>query len=377
MLSSEMMRRLREQEAYYRHYVDEEQAYDPKMYRRLIRLTSAFHTMLRYNENFDDDYAENFIRLAADAESRLIERKDPKTLRIPIWGEGIIPDRMRGREGYESADPADFKPFIIPSLIDDGERHPAIIVIAGGMRSTTENYEYCKFFNSIGMQAFQLGNRVELGHTGAAVPNAALDLQRAIRFIRYHADEYQVDPEHIFAVGSSLGGVTIVQYIEDTVHDKTPDDMDAAYTHDEIDLADDSICGMIGIYTSSYPFSKRPEGVNYAAYPLVFAALGGRDWAFKYQMMFFNELVQNDVKVEIHVFDGAVHGFGLGDNVIAPTGIGEKIESVAFWPELARLWVARVIDGKAGMTAAREKVTPDSALMKDCLEPSWPGYPGD
>jgi acetyl esterase/lipase len=37
-------------------------------------------------------------------------------------------------------------------------------------------------------------------------PAAVDDAQRAVRFIRYHADDYLIDPDHIGAIGGSSGG---------------------------------------------------------------------------------------------------------------------------------------------------------------------------
>jgi len=38
------------------------------------------------------------------------------------------------------------------------------------------------------------------------VPDAVSDLRRAIRFIRHHAADYQIDPEHLGICGASAGG---------------------------------------------------------------------------------------------------------------------------------------------------------------------------
>jgi acetyl esterase/lipase len=38
------------------------------------------------------------------------------------------------------------------------------------------------------------------------VPDAVSDLRRAIRFIRYHAADYHIDPEHLGICGASAGG---------------------------------------------------------------------------------------------------------------------------------------------------------------------------
>lgn len=39
-----------------------------------------------------------------------------------------------------------------------------------------------------------------------AIPDAEDDIRRSIRFIRYHAKEYEIDPDHIGITGSSSGG---------------------------------------------------------------------------------------------------------------------------------------------------------------------------
>lgn len=38
------------------------------------------------------------------------------------------------------------------------------------------------------------------------VPDAVADLKRAVRFIRYHAADYKIDPEHLGVCGASAGG---------------------------------------------------------------------------------------------------------------------------------------------------------------------------
>jgi len=37
-------------------------------------------------------------------------------------------------------------------------------------------------------------------------PDPIEDLQRAVRFVRFHADDFEIDPEHIGAMGGSSGG---------------------------------------------------------------------------------------------------------------------------------------------------------------------------
>jgi|TARA_B100000959_G_scaffold82524_1_gene87774 acetyl esterase/lipase len=41
------------------------------------------------------------------------------------------------------------------------------------------------------------------------ISEAVLDVQRAVRYVRYHADDYGIEPNHIGAVGGSSGGYLV------------------------------------------------------------------------------------------------------------------------------------------------------------------------
>lgn len=52
---------------------------------------------------------------------------------------------------------------------------------------------------------------VEYRHSGiAAFPAPVIDARNAVRFLRSHADEYQIDPDRMILAGSSSGGHTAV-----------------------------------------------------------------------------------------------------------------------------------------------------------------------
>lgn len=381
MLTESMRARVRDTLCRFWHYTDEEKAYAPKEIASVLRTMDALNYIGRFHEAYDDDFALEVMELLNQREKLLIRLEDPAALRIPLWQGNNIPDLVQGVNYPGSPDGEDFRPFIIPWLQKDEQDHPAMIVISGGQRvNRSEGGSYCRYFQSIGFQVFQLGHRIEWGHKGTAVPNAALDLQRAIRFIRCRAAQYHVEADHIFAIGSSLGGVTIVHMLEELPHSGTPGKCDKNYRPDDTDLCSDRLNGMLGIYTSSYPRSPRREGIDYSVYPPVFAVMGGSDIAVDYQLAFYNELVQHGVSAEIHLFNGAVHGFGIGDSVCAPSGFHEKIDSVSVWPELARIWTERVCSGRA--LVGRQPFTTlktsgkNSEAIQQLLYPSWPGFPG-
>ncbi|HUS02315.1 MAG TPA: alpha/beta hydrolase [Chitinophagaceae bacterium] len=57
------------------------------------------------------------------------------------------------------------------------------------------------------------------------IPDALADIQRAVRFIRYHAKDYQVDPDKIGVTGSSAGGhLSLLCGLMDTPPDENAGD---------------------------------------------------------------------------------------------------------------------------------------------------------
>lgn len=381
MISDAELKRIDEYLFSFRHYIDEEKAYQSPQIVRMMKDLEALTYVGRFSHDFDDDFAEKIIAEMRALEEELIPIYDPTSIRTFLWRENEMPDLLKNINWPGSWDGPDFQPFIIPSLIEDGNKHPSIIVISGGARSNhVEGYNYCKFFNSVGFNAFQLGNRTEIGHTGVAVPNSSLDLQRAIRYIRFNAHTLGCDPDHIFAIGSSLGGATIVQFIENLPHDTTPTKMDPSYVSDEIDEVDDKLSGMLGVYTSSYPRSIRRLGIEYKYYPPVFVTLCGRDYTLAYQFAFYNELIQKGVNVEVHIFNGAVHGCGLGDNERNPNGCGEEVESIKMWPKLATIWMNRVVDGSIAYPSVLLPREQQRGIhdfrMEDVYWENWAGHQG-
>lgn len=80
-----------------------------------------------------------------------------------------------------------------------------VIICPGGAyvgRAPHEGKGYAEFFNSIGIDAFVLEYRV----SPHRFPLELLDARRAIRWVRFHAKEYGIDPNKIAIMGSSAGG---------------------------------------------------------------------------------------------------------------------------------------------------------------------------
>ena len=95
--------------------------------------------------------------------------------------------------------PADAKP---------GKKYPAIIWIhGGGWTSGTASsfFAHAKYFSQRGAVGFSIEYRlIKFGGTGLA--ECLSDCKSAIRFIRTHAKELNIDPDKIIVLGDSAGG---------------------------------------------------------------------------------------------------------------------------------------------------------------------------
>lgn len=144
------------------------------------------------------------------------------------------------KETYED------EPYLIPYVVEGSDS--AVIVIPGGGfgyksmdGNTTEGKDIAETLNKNGISAFVLHYRTN----PYEYPIPYLDLQRAVRYLRYNAETYHLDPAKISLIGFSAGGNEIGVFIN-TIQGKNifPED----YVPDEIDTVDDSVSSAAMIY---------------------------------------------------------------------------------------------------------------------------------
>ncbi|MFT4177101.1 MAG: alpha/beta hydrolase [Luteolibacter sp.] len=120
---------------------------------------------------------------------------------FPIWPDGKVPE-SRG------TDPAKDIPTLTPYWpAADKATGAAMIVCPGGGYGKLADHEgrdYALWLAERGIAGFVLKYR--LGSHGYRHPAMMLDAQRAIRHIRSHAAEWNLDPGKIGIMGSSAGG---------------------------------------------------------------------------------------------------------------------------------------------------------------------------
>lgn len=97
----------------------------------------------------------------------------------------------------------------IPSIdaypVNSVKPHPAVIVLPGGGYFSRVNHEkskVCEWLNSIGISAFIAQYRV----SPYKHPCPSIDARRAIRWVRSHADDFNIDKNRVGVIGFSAGG---------------------------------------------------------------------------------------------------------------------------------------------------------------------------
>lgn len=147
------------------------------------------------------------------------------------------------KETYED------EPYLIPYL--SGNSDSAVIVIPGGgfgyksMDGTeNEGKDIAETLNKNGINAFVLHYRTN----PYEYPIPYLDLQRAIKFLKYNSERYGIDKNKISMIGFSAGGNLITHHINRIQNnDIYPKD----YIKDEIDNEDATINFAAMIYPAT------------------------------------------------------------------------------------------------------------------------------
>ncbi len=115
----------------------------------------------------------------------------------PLWPEGA-PGAIAGQEQPR------IEHFVLPPDAGAGRRAAVVVCPGGGYahRAAHEGEPVARWLNGLGVTAFVLHYRV----APYRHPVPLLDAQRAIRYVRHHADEWAIDPNRVGILGFSAGG---------------------------------------------------------------------------------------------------------------------------------------------------------------------------
>ncbi len=221
-------------------------------------------------------------------------------------------------------------PTLTPYLLKGGSAHTAVLVIPGGGYSGVamghEGDSIARAFNKIGVAAFVLKYRLPSDSIMVDKTIGPLqDAQSALVMIRKNAKEWNVDPMKVGVIGFSAGGHLAstlgTHFDKPAIEDKEnislrPDFM--ALIYPVITFGGFAHIGsrenLIGTSPSQQSIDLYSNEKQITAEtPPTFLVHAEDDNTVPVQnsLMFYDALLQNKVKAEMHIYTAGGHGFGL------------------------------------------------------------------
>lgn len=224
-----------------------------------------------------------------------------------------------------------------------GEKRGALIICAGGafvFKSWNEAEPVADYFYEQGFYTVILDYRVQ----PYTQKDSAADGHRAIRYLRAHAEELNVDPEHVAIGGFSAGGM--LSNLAASTY--PPADMDSADELEHYSARPDAAILGYGAFVEAAGVGKlgfdfraqnelarnAPELLLHPDCPPYFMFQTTADDPRNVAIMSLR-LAELGIPFEAHTFQGGMHGNGLfnGKNEV------ENVPHTAHWAELCTEWL--------------------------------------
>ncbi|MBE6541220.1 MAG: alpha/beta hydrolase [Ruminococcaceae bacterium] len=223
-----------------------------------------------------------------------------------------------------------------------------VVILPGGGYSHLAEHEgkgYAEYFNSIGMDAFVCKYRV----APHKFPLPLLDARRAIRYVRFNAEKFGIDPDRIAVMGSSAGGhlAGLVTNYTDPIDFEDIDEIDKISPFPNATI----LCYAVGHMPDSTGVAHKgsfdnllENRVNVERYSTDLLVNDSTPPAFIWHTsddncvnvinsyLYAKALREHNIPHEMHIFPRGNHGLGLAKNV----------PHVAQWTTLLKNWLAEI-----------------------------------
>lgn len=237
------------------------------------------------------------------------------TGKVNLWEKGNIPTVTHN---VNNSDGPDFIPNMEIFTVEESVTPKgAVIICPGGafaFRSMqNEGYDIADMLVPMGYQCFIVNYRIQ----PYTMRESATDLQRAIRYVRAHANEYRINPENIALVGFSAGGILNGEVLLNWRDLTNGTALDSSYRPDALDNVPVSACavGMIYSFYGRLSVSMNDVATLRAAnLPPAFYCWGTRDGFAGQFTQNANAVEQAGYRVERKILQNYPHGYGSGGN---------------------------------------------------------------
>lgn len=296
-----------------------------------------------------------------NAYDSLIQEAEYDKVTFDIWqGHDVLP--VPGTEipamGSDAAaclvDDEGYRPVLNDYRLDDPSAAKATLICVPSVRAYhSETMDFAKIFNAMGYNVLTLEPRFNKVEEGGGYAMLGLDAQRAIRYIRFHADELGIDADKLVIIAGSKGNLahTMATYYYDlnpieyceviglTLENYTPDEIDEIdanvdvdiYNYGPIDIVDPETGKFAMTEANLYSEENAAAGLEL---PGICFLAGNNDGGVMSQLpdiikalVDFNNAEDSLYRVnwEVHIMDGVPHGMG------AATGFSNY---AAVWSEV-------------------------------------------
>lgn len=220
---------------------------------------------------------------------------------VKIW-PNLAPG-TEGKTNEEYFENGRYKKVYQPDLTiffseKQNENKTAILIFPGGgythLAFEKEGIKIAKRFNEEGITAFVLKYRL-------SVEEALADAQRALSFVRYNSQKYNINPEKIGVLGFSAGGHLAANLISHPERETFFDIVDSTNCSPDFAIL---IYGLLQDQYDNITKNNPPT--------ILFHAGDDTRVPVEQSINYFNALLKNGVQAEMHIYESGGHGFGLG-----------------------------------------------------------------
>lgn len=285
-----------------------------------IATPDDFPDEYNYGDGTLNSYSRNMMlkKMPQPENDETVLNTAPDTSKIQVlylWEKDNMPSKTKFTQGMTGYfDNWDFRPYVTAIPVREGVKPKgAVVLMAGGAYQFRGNYTdslpTAAALREYGYQTFIVDYRL----SPYTQEEGALDVARAVRYIRKNADAYGINPDDIAVMGFSAGGIQAGEFLMHYDEDVTGESLDSTYVTDTLDkiAAHASAAGMIySFYGRLSVGNMDTKWLSQGNLPPTFYVYGTKDPFYNQFERQYDVISNMGIETDRIVLDGWPHGFG-------------------------------------------------------------------